>query len=334
MQQQFRITKKIRLIELFAGIGSQAMSLRRLGVDFENWVVCEIDKFAIKSYNAVHGTNFETSNILDLKGKDLHIEETDKYTYILTYSFPCQDLSLVGKQRGMKKESDTRSGLLWQVERLLNECDDLPQILLMENVPQVHGKKNFDDFNSWIKFLESKGYSCFWKDLNAKNYGVPQNRKRCFMISVLGGVKYEFPNEIPLNYTIKDFLETSVDKKFYLSERMIKGFQKHNVNHKQKGTGFIWKPKTGDEIANCLRANASLCATDNTIIQKSDKYNFALNSLSVRKLTPKECWRLMGFLDQDFEKAKAAGISNTQLYKQAGNSIVVNVLMLIFKQML
>lgn len=129
-------------------------------------------------------------------------------------------------------------------------------------------------------------------------------------------------------------METSVDKKFYLSERMIKGFQKHNVNHKQKGTGFIWKPKTGNEIANCLRANASLCATDNTIIQKSDKYNFALNSLSVRKLTPKECWRLMGFSDEDFEKAKAAGISNTQLYKQAGNSIVVNVLMLIFKQML
>lgn len=214
MQQQFRITKKIRLIELFAGIGSQAMSLRRLGVDFENWVVCEIDKFAIKSYNAVHGTNFETSNILDLKGKDLHIEETDKYTYILTYSFPCQDLSLVGKQRGMKKESDTRSGLLWQVERLLNECDDLPQILLMKNVPQVHGKKNFDDFNSWIKFLESKGYSCFWKDLNAKNYGIPQNRKRCFMISVLGGTNMNFLMRYRLIIQLKIFWKRVLIKSF------------------------------------------------------------------------------------------------------------------------
>lgn len=334
LKPKYKITKPIRLIELFAGIGAQAKALENLGVDFEHYRICEFDKYAVKSYNAIHGTDFAPSDITRIGGVDLGIVDTDKYTYIMTYSFPCQDLSLVGKQRGMKKESDTRSGLLWQVERLLNECDDLPQILLMENVPQIHGKKNFDDFNSWIKFLESKGYSCFWKDLNAKNYGVPQNRKRCFMISVLGGFKYEFPNEIPLNYTIKDFLETSVDKKFYLSERMIKGFQKHNVNHKQKGTGFIWKPKTGEEIANCLRANAALCATDNTIIQKSDKYNFALNSLSVRKLTPRECFRLMSFTDEDIDKCYAIGMSDSQLYKQAGNSIVVTVLERIFEQLI
>lgn len=286
LKPEYQITKPIRLIELFAGIGAQAKALENLGVDFEHYRICELDKYAVKSYNAIHGSDFATSDIMRSGGADLGIVNTDKYCYIMTYSFPCQDLSICGKQKGMSKGGNTRSGLLWEVERLLNEVDNLPDILLMENVIQVHSEKNRADFNKWISFLENKGYSNYYADLNSKNYGVAQNRNRCFMVSILGDYNYEFPNEIPLNYTIKDFLETSVDKKFYLSERMIKGFQKHNVNHQQKGTGFIWKPKTGDEIANCLRANAALSATDNTIIQKSDKYNFALNSLSVRKLTP------------------------------------------------
>ena len=114
--------KKIRLIELFAGIGAQAAALRNIGADFEHYRVCEFDKYAVKSYNAVHGTNFKTSDIRDLHAEDLGIVETDKYTYIMTYSFPCTDLSLAGKREGMQKGSGTRSGLLWEVERLLTEC--------------------------------------------------------------------------------------------------------------------------------------------------------------------------------------------------------------------
>ena len=114
--------KKIRLIELFAGIGSQAKSLKNLGVDFETYRVCEFDEAAIRSYNAIHHTNFKTSDITELKGEDLGIVDTDKYCYVMTYSFPCQDLSLAGNQKGMSRDSGTRSGLLWEVERLLLEC--------------------------------------------------------------------------------------------------------------------------------------------------------------------------------------------------------------------
>lgn len=127
----FKVDKPIRLIELFAGIGSQAMALRDLGADFEHYKVVEFDKYAIKSYNAIHGTDFPTLDITEISGSDLQIEEIEKYCYIMTYSFPCQDLSVAGKQAGMAKGSDTRSGLLWEVERLLNETEQLPQVLVL-----------------------------------------------------------------------------------------------------------------------------------------------------------------------------------------------------------
>lgn len=184
----------IRLIELFAGIGSQAKALKKLGVEFEHWRVCEWDKYAIASYNAIHGTSFETSDITKITADELGITDTENHTYLLTYSFPCQDLSSAGKGKGMEKGSGTRSGLLWEVERLLNECSELPQVLLMENVPLVHGKKNKEHFDKWIEFLESKGYKNYWKDLNAKNYGIPQNRNRCFMVSTFGDKIYDFPS--------------------------------------------------------------------------------------------------------------------------------------------
>ena len=223
----FKIDKPIRHIELFAGVGSQAMALRDLGADFEHYRVVEFDKYAIKSYNAIHGTDFEPMDITKIIGSDLGITDTDKYCYIMTYSFPCQDLSVAGKQRGMTKGSGTRSGLLWEVERLLNEVDNLPQVLLMENVPQVHSKANMPDFQKWIDFLESKGYSNYWQDLNAKNYGVAQNRNRCFMVSILGDYTYDFPNPIPLEKTMKDYLEDEVDGKYYINnEKAQKLIQK------------------------------------------------------------------------------------------------------------
>lgn len=221
---QYQITNKIRLIELFAGVGSQAMALRDIGADFEHWRVCEFDKYAIASYNAIHNTNFEPSDITKLKGTDLGITDTDKYTYLMTYSFPCQDLSLAGKQKGMKKGSSTRSGLLWEVERLLNETENLPQILLMENVPQVHAEKNMPDFQKWLEFLRSKGYHNFYQDLNAKDYGVPQNRERCFCVSILSPeyVEYEFPTPIKLTKVMKDLLEPEVDEKYYINSPKAK----------------------------------------------------------------------------------------------------------------
>ena len=224
---RFRIDRPVRLIELFAGIGSQAKALKNLGVDFEHWRVIEWDRFAVASYNAIHGTDFTTKDISLTHAEDLGITDTEKYIYIVTYSFPCQDLSLAGNQRGMSKGSGTRSGLLWEVERILDECTELPQVLLMENVPQVVGSKNIKDFKLWRKKLESLGYSCHVQLLNAKDVGwphpIPQNRNRCFMVSLLGDYSYKFPSKSKLELRLKDVLEDEVDEKYYISAKQTQG---------------------------------------------------------------------------------------------------------------
>lgn len=268
--EQLTIEKPIRLIELFAGIGSQAMALRNIGANFEKYLICEWWVQAFASYKAIHFADDQTDyseektkeelisimhelgisndgkepmkleqiqkkpekwlretynniratknivNIVAAAGSDLKVVDTDKYTYILTYSFPCQDLSVAGKMRGMDKGSGTRSGMLWEVERLLGEMDELPQVLLMENVPQVMQKKNMHNFLAWQQFLESKGYKNYAQILNAKDYGVAQNRQRAFMVSILGDYSYEFPNPIPLTKTMADYLEPEVDESYYV----------------------------------------------------------------------------------------------------------------------
>ena len=171
----------------------------------------------------------------------------------------------------MSKGSGTRSGLLWEVERILTEIRDnhgeLPQILFMENVPQVHGNKNIDDFKKWLEFLESLGYTNYWQDLNAKNYGVAQNRNRCFMFSFLGNYSYNFPNPIPLEKKLKDYLEDNVDEKYYISnekaEKLIKQLidngtlPQHNLDRQTDRQtcvdGTIRNPRQ-KEVANCIKA--------------------------------------------------------------------------------
>lgn len=217
----YKITKPVRLIELFAGYGSQAMGMKRAGIPFEHHFVCEFDKYAMASYNAVHGTNYTPTDIRDIHATDLNITDYDKYTYFMTYSFPCTDLSIAGRMEGMKKGSGTRSGLLWEVERLINELakeNKKPHILFMENVPQVIGQKNIEDFKQWLRFLESMGYSNHYKILNSRDYGIPQNRERCFMFSFLGEYDYVFPEPVPLDKKLKDILEDKVDEKYYLSK--------------------------------------------------------------------------------------------------------------------
>lgn len=418
---KYKITKPIRLIELFAGIGSQAKALKNIGANFEHYRAIDFDKFAIKSYNAIHNTNFTPLDITKITAKDLGVVETDKYDYLMTYSFPCQDLSLAGKGAGMKKGGGTRSGLLWEVERLLSECETLPQILLMENVTQVHGRKHLTDFNKWLNFLEELGYKNYWADLNAKDYGMPQNRNRCFMVSILGDYYYEFPHKRKLKLRLKDMLEDEVDEKYYLSDKMLKCWTdttnrngyvradkfkpinpfKQNISYTLTGSpgnrpsdNFILDIKGNDQIKRvysdkglsptlitdktlCLNSKVngkqpkiqdriydsegvstaittsfmpSIAMVMDDRISNIEKLNLrqfhgniyidekdrafiktAAGFVRIRKLTPKECWRLMGFSDEDFEKAEKVN-SNSQLYKQAGNSIVVKVLERIFEE--
>ena len=447
LYEDYKIRNKIRLIELFAGVGSQAMALRDLGVDFESYRVVEFDKYAIKSYNAIHGTNFPTLDIRDIHCEDLGIVDKQNVTYLLTYSFPCQDLSKAGKQRGMTKGSGTRSGLLWEVERILNECkekDSLPQVLLMENVPDVIGTKNYEDFMKWYVALENMGYQSYYKVLNAKDYGIPQNRERCFMVSILGDYNYTFPKPMPLKLRLKDMLEESADEKYYISNKLLacftdtkdrngfvraERFNPHDIedeyafsittsagnratdnfikvkeatkkgydiaiegdsinleqpnsqtrrgrvgkqvaqtlttscnqgvidfyNHRVKDDDFIGtlttncgnvghcgcfgvKEKTGiditwNDVGDTTEISRALTTSCRTLSKNQMSTGVLENGIRIRKLTPLECWRLMGFTDEDFEKAEKVN-SNTQLYKQAGNSIVKQVLMAIFKQMI
>lgn len=247
----FKIDRPIRLIELFAGVGSQAMALRDLGADFEHYRVVEYDKYAIASYNAIHDTNFPTMDITQVKGEDLGIVDTDQYIYIMTYSFPCQDLSVAGKMKGMAKGSGTRSGLLWEVERLLGEVVELPQVLLMENVPQVISDANIADFHKWQEFLENKGYTNYVEVLNAKDFGVAQNRERAFMVSLLGQWNYKFPQPIPLTKTMADYLEDEVDEKYYINNEKAQTLIQGLIDNGTLKPHQYPRPGTGSFALNC-----------------------------------------------------------------------------------
>ena len=266
IREPIRITKPIRLIELFAGYGSQAMALERIGAKFDHYRVVEFDKYAIASYNAVHETNFPTMDITKVHAEDLNICDTEAFTYLLTYSFPCTDLSVAGKQAGMKKGSGTRSGLLWEVERILKEIrnggGELPQILFMENVPQVHANANMEDFQNWIDFLTSLGYVSYWQDLNAKNYGVSQNRERCFMCSFLGEYNYHFPQPIPLKKRLKDYLEDDVDEKYYFNNEKAEKLIKQLID---SGTLPQHNPESRAEQSRAEQSRAEQTCIDGTI---------------------------------------------------------------------
>lgn len=506
--EKIKIDKPIRLIELFAGYGSQHLALKYLGVKCESWKICEWAVKSIQAYKDMHFKDDNTDyskdhsiefiinrlakwgisanynepmtkeqikrmgeskarqiynnikathnlvNVQQAHAEDLEIVDRDKYTYMMTYSFPCQDLSKAGLGKGMGRDSGTRSGMLWEVERILDEAKEigtLPHILLMKNVPDVIGTKNIAHFAEWLAKLESLGYKCYWKVLNAKDYGVPQNRERCFMVSILGDYWFAFPQGKKLEIKLKDILENEVDEKYYLTDKamtyvfdlnrvcdktkrgdlgerkvnpkiaktiscrgaesqradvtnfvvndnadgkvysiedirtvLIKGREheitKDNENYIEwKQKGFLdsdcraWKE---NKVAGTITTNGKtkvaenlktqLCnelivsgkVKENDVIRHSysnsrmkdwqtrgcETNNMSptldtrcdclgvVRNLRIRKLTPKECFRLMGVKNEDFERV-AENQSNASLYHLAGDSIVVDVLMAIFKEM-
>lgn len=304
---------KLRVFEAFAGVGSQRMVLRNLNIDHEVVGICEIDKYALKSYEAIHG---DCKNFGDISKIDTNeLPNMD----LFTYSFPCQDLSVAGKQAGLGE--GTRSGLLYECEKIIE--NKKPKYLLLENVKNLVGKKFKSEFDKWLEYLEGLGYTNYWKVLNAKDYGVPQNRERVFVVSILDDTsRFEFKEKIKLNKRIKDILDDEVEEKFF----MDKDYELVNKGHIAE---VIMK---GNESMRRIYSVESYAPCVNTCQGGNLEPKTLLNN-RIRKLTPLECWRLMGFSDEDFYKAKNAGISNSQLYKQAGNSIVVNVLESIFENL-
>lgn len=212
-------------------------------------------------------------SICNAKGDDLGIKETDKYCYLLTYSFPCQDLSAAGLGKGMERGSGTRSGMLWEVERLLKETKELPQVLLMENVKQVIGQKNIKAFAEWVAVLDELGYHSKWQVINATDFSIPQNRERCFMVSVLGNHYYEFPKVIGNKLKLKDVLEKNVPERYYISEKIIESYFKRNILNEKKGNGFRFEPTDGGNVANSVLTRNGSRPCDNYIIQRSHGFN-------------------------------------------------------------
>lgn len=238
----------IRVFESFAGIGTQRMGLERAGIEHEVVGLCEIDKFAIDSYQAIHGQVNNYGDISKVNPKELLDFD------LFTYSFPCQDISMAGKQKGFDKESGTRSSLLWECERIIQA--KRPKYLLMENVKALIFKKNLPGFEKWLEILSNLSYTNYWKVLNSKDYGVPQNRERVFCISILDDKQgFEFPEKQVLKTRLKDVLEDKVDEKYYLSNDRVKQLvgivRNWGVKGKTVFDSSINEPKE-KEVANCI----------------------------------------------------------------------------------
>ena len=447
----------LKVLELFAGIGACSEALTNLGIEHEIVDAVEIDKYAICSFNAIHGTSFDAQDITKWD-KDIKVD-------LIMHGSPCQDFSVAGKGAGGDKDSGTRSSLMYETLRIVEKLK--PQYVIWENVKNLLSKKHWHNFESYIRAMEDLGYESQYKVLNAKDYGIPQNRERVFTVSIrkdMPSKEFYFPTPVTLDKRLKDILEDEVEEKFYLNSKQIEGmkmskFNSANIDNRVQGdvastllardykdpkcvrvgglydsdetkhqAGSIYDPhgisatlstmqggnqepiivedfyKSRDpreyqDVSPTLRSERiglkvkepfiaasrgrgekneqhlepNMTGSSNTLtsVQK-DNYvvlpgaygrNFGSRGkiqdkngitstlqaamgegggnvplvepdFRIRKLTPKECWRLMGFKDASFDKAKEAGISNSQLYKQAGNSICVAVLEAILRNLL
>lgn len=348
---------KLKVLELFGGIGACSKALERLGVDYEIVDYVEIDKYAVASFNAIHNTNFEPQDVRNYN-KDIVVD-------LLMHGSPCQDFSIAGKQAGGDKDSGTRSSLMYETLRIVEKLK--PKYVIWENVKNLLSKKHFHNFQSYLDKMEELGYSNYYQVLNAKDYGVPQNRERVFTISIRKDLNQDFmfPPKKELKLSVKDILDKNVDDYYYkVCPSMLEALKvgkvqditnekySHTLTTKQarwnnagliceyvnkkydkfiKNNGYVpemFNPYNNKEIKDIAPTQTTNCGSTT-----SSSTIFIRNGVRFRYLTPKECWRLMGFDDNDYEKASRV-CPRSQLYKQAGNSIVVNVLEEILRNLL
>lgn len=231
--EKYTSSRPLRVCTLFSGYDSQCMALDRLGIPYDLVAWCEIDKYAIQAHDALY-PQYSERNLGDVSKVDWDaVPDFD----FMTFSSPCQDFSQAGLQRGGQEGSGTRSSLLWECKKAI--IAKRPKYLFFENVKALVSNKFIKTFQEWLRELESYGYTNYSAVLNAKDYGIPQNRERIFVISILEDhTPYQFPAQMQLELKLKDMLEENVEEKYYLSEKSIEGFIAHNENHESKGTGF------------------------------------------------------------------------------------------------
>lgn len=340
-QEMAPLTETLRVFEAFAGIGSQRMALQNIGVNHQVVAIAENNDPALKSYQAIHGDcpnlgDITTINLDDIPDHDL-----------FTYSFPCTDVSVEGKQKGLKKGSGTRSATVWDCERIIQAKK--PTYLLLENVKNLIGKPHIGEFMKWLDILTTMGYTNYWKVLNSSEHGIPQNRERIFVVSILGPhLPFEFPKPEPLTFAAKDVLEENVDRSYDLNKGYVfdEDESDPSILHIPQATKLGYIPLQVPGICDLSRMDSKSrrgrvqkegTVTPTLTASEQDicfiDFEKEREGVRIRKLTPKEKWRLFGFKDEDYEKAKSAGVSLAQLSKQAGNSIVVRVLEKLFDQL-
>lgn len=299
--------QKLKVLELFAGIGACSKALERLNIPHEIVDAVEIDKYGIQSFNAIHGTNFEPQDITTWD-KNIDVD-------LITHGSPCQDFSLAGKQAGGDEGSGTRSSLMYETIRIVKKLQ--PKYVIWENVKNLLSKKHIHNFDAYLETMKQLGYTNYYQVLNAKDYGVPQNRERVFTISIRkdiygNGFNFKFPQPTILNKNWIDFVGDC-------------SFEYVKVN-KTPSRDIMWK--------KCKNiTHEKYC---NTITLKQDRFpNAGIVDYEdyYRFLTPMKQWVLMGFDKEDYIKVRNVQNGKVQLCKQAGNSIVVNVLEAIFKEL-
>lgn len=304
----------LKILELFGGIRACSKALERLGIEYECVDYVDIDKYAVKSVNAIYDSNYEPQDICDWN-KDIEVD-------LIMHGSPCQDFSIAGSGKGGNLGSGTRSSLLYETVRIVEKLR--PKYILWENVKNLLSKKHIHNFNAYLYKLEQLGYTNYYQLLNAKDYGIPQNRERIFTLSIRNDIDkgYIFPKPFKLDLRLIDILEQKPIIR-------LGNFESKTICYNSKG-GRKGIPNLQPSVKDRIYSIYGISTCITTSIFYMPKY--LLNG-KIYTLSAKECWRLMGFDDVDYEKAASVN-SITQLYKQAGNSIVVNVLVSIFKELL
>ena len=332
---------------MFSGIGAFEEGLKSLNIAHEVVGFSEIDKYAIEAYSVIHGVSKDL-NLGDVSKIDINtIPDCD----LVTYGFPCTNISVAGLQEGIIQD-ETASGLLFEALKIIK--NKKPKYAIAENVKALTGKKFKGDFDKLLRTLDLLGYNSYYKVMNALDYGGIQSRERVFIVSIRKDIddgKFEFPNPFKSNKTLSDILEDDVDDKYNVPRGMIENWYK-----KKPPFGNRFTLKKPDDTAYTLVAKGGRAViTNNYILKNIEDYDKITefsrkesiqqildNDLEIRSLTPLEYWRLMNFSDEDYIKGKErlestlskgkAG-ADPQMYKMAGNSVVISVLVEIYKSL-
>lgn len=325
----------IKTIELFGGVSAFRKGAQKANISLETVDYVEWNKEATESYNALYGENFKPMSVVDYDKVVGGVE-------LLTHGSPCTSFSLAGKQEGGEKGSGTQSSLLWESVRIIRA--NMPPIVIWENVENAIKGKHRNVFDEYLEEMKDMGYSNSWKVLNGVNYGIPQARKRVFVVSVLGGKEFVFPNNTSIANNLEEYLDfrdkDDLTFNFYnrykeikdanaTEEEFLEYIDSLRVSTRGIGTMKMDLYTFGEMDTITTASNYTGTLTCRNVQNYNKKYWY---DKKLYKPSPRMCWRLMGFDDSDFDKVKDLH-SDKFLYNQAGNSIIVDVVQAIFEEL-